>query len=74
MKKFEKKGMDEKGLKHVIAAFSYSMAGLKVLLGESAARLEIAFFAITIILGADPDNLKKGCHGKYGKRGLSKFK
>jgi len=52
MKKFEKKGMDERGIAHIIAAFGYSMAGLKVLLGESAARLEIAFFAVAIVLFA----------------------
>ncbi len=44
--------MDEKGIAHVIAAFGYSMAGLKVLQAESAARLEIAFFVVALILFA----------------------
>ncbi len=50
MDKFEKKGMDEKGVAHVFAAFRYSMAGLKVLLNEEAARLEVAFFVIAAVL------------------------
>ena len=39
MEPFEKKGMDEKGIAHVFAAFRYSMAGAKVLFREEAARL-----------------------------------
>ncbi|MEE9314403.1 MAG: diacylglycerol kinase [Rhizobiaceae bacterium] len=50
MEKFEKKGMEEKGIAHVLAAFGYSMAGLKVLFRESAARLEAVLFLAATIL------------------------
>lgn len=50
MEEFRKKGMEEKGLSHVFAAFGYSMAGAKVLFREEAARLEIALFAIATVL------------------------
>ena len=38
------------GLKHLFAAGSYSWAGIKRLLGETAARHELAFFAAIIIV------------------------
>ena len=50
MEKFQKKGMEEKGLSHVLAAFGYSMAGARVLLREEAARLEIVLFVIAVVL------------------------
>ncbi len=52
MDEFQKKGMEEKGVAHIFAAFGYSMAGLKVLLSEEAARLEVLLFVIALILFA----------------------
>jgi diacylglycerol kinase (ATP) len=52
MEEFRKKGMDEKGLSHVFAAFGYSMAGARVLMREEAARLEIVLFSIAVVLFA----------------------
>lgn len=52
MEEFHKKGMEEKGLRHVFAAFGYSMAGARVLLREEAARLEVVLFAIAAALFA----------------------
>lgn len=48
MQDFEKRGMEEKGVAHVIAAFRYSMAGARVLLREEAARLECVFLLVVI--------------------------
>jgi len=50
MEPFVKRGMEEKGVAHVIAAFGYSMAGAKVLLREEAARLECLLFAVGAVL------------------------
>ncbi|MEO1398012.1 MAG: diacylglycerol kinase [Pseudomonadota bacterium] len=47
---FEKKGMEEKGLAHVFAAFGYSMAGLQILMKEEAARLELVLCGVAIVL------------------------
>ncbi|MEM8749732.1 MAG: diacylglycerol kinase [Pseudomonadota bacterium] len=52
MEFFEKKGMPEKGIAHVAAAFGYSMAGLGVLLREEAARLEVVMFLVATLLFA----------------------
>ncbi len=52
MEEFHKKGMEEKGLRHVLAAFRYSMAGARVLFCEEAARLEVALFVIAVVLFA----------------------
>ncbi len=46
METFVKKGMEEKGAAHVIAAFGYSMAGARFLLKEEAARLECVLFLV----------------------------
>lgn len=50
VERFEKKGMEEKGLSHVFAAFGYSMDGLRILLKEEAARLELVMCGVSIIL------------------------
>ncbi|MDD9910619.1 MAG: diacylglycerol kinase [Ahrensia sp.] len=52
MEPLEKEGMEEKGLAHVVAAFGYSMAGLRFLLKEEAARLEIVLFLAAVALFA----------------------
>lgn len=52
MDPFEKKGMEEKGLAHVWAAFGYSMDGLKVLMREEAARLEVAMLVVAAVIFA----------------------
>ncbi|MEL6751748.1 MAG: diacylglycerol kinase [Pseudomonadota bacterium] len=41
-------GMPEKGFAHIWKAFGFSLAGLRVLLGENAARMEIVFFACVL--------------------------
>jgi len=46
MTEVKPRGMREKGFSHIIAAFGYSMAGLRVLLREEAARLELVAFVI----------------------------
>lgn len=48
MQPADKKGMEEKGIAHVIAAFGYSMAGARVLLSEEAARLECVMMAVAM--------------------------
>ena len=50
MEEFQKKGMEEKGVAHVFAAFRYSLAGAGVLFREEAARLEVIFLVVSAIL------------------------
>ncbi len=52
MESFVKKGMDEKGVAHIIAAFGFSMAGARFLLKEEAARLECVLFVVAAIVFA----------------------
>lgn len=49
MAPLEKRGMEEKGFKHVIAAFKFSMAGMRVLFREEAARLEVVYLIVGCI-------------------------
>lgn len=50
MEPFKKKGMEEKGLAHILAAFGFSMAGLRVLLRENAAQLECIALVVASVL------------------------
>lgn len=52
MDPFEKKGMEEKGLAHVWAAFGYSMDGLRVLMREEAAKLEVVMLFVAMVVFA----------------------
>lgn len=52
MDPFVKRGMKEKGISHIAAAFGHSMAGGRVLMREEAVRLECLLIAAAVILFA----------------------